>query len=238
MGTVAERGILERYPIKRYDARKLYAGRENVKDLPEYLYYRGDISLLGGDVVAVIGSREISERGKAVTRNISRALCRRGKTLLNGLALGCDAEALRETVECGGKGIAVMPCGLDQIYPKSNMELAEELLEKGGCLVSEYPEGMHPRKESFVARDRLQALFSDLVIVVESREGSGTWHTVEYARRYQKMVACYLEKDGAANEGNEILVRKNKAYALRDNEGMDYILELSQNRCEQMTLPI
>ena len=137
-----------------------------MKDAPEYLYYRGDISLLQGDVVAVIGSREISERGLAVTRNISRALCRRGKTLLNGLALGCDAEALREAVECGGKGIAVMPCGLDQIYPKTNRELAEELLEKGGCLVSEYPAGMHPRKESFVARDRLQALFSGMVIVV------------------------------------------------------------------------
>ena len=166
MGKATESEILRKYPIKRYDAGLLYSGLDSVKDAPEYLYYRGDISLLQGDVVAVIGSREISERGLAVTRNISRALCRRGKTLLNGLALGCDAEALREAVECGGKGIAVMPCGLDQIYPKTNRELAEELLEKGGCLVSEYPAGMHPRKESFVARDRLQALFSGMVIVV------------------------------------------------------------------------
>lgn len=237
MGKVSENGILQKYPIKRYDAGRLYPGLEGIKDAPEYLYYRGDISLLERDVVAVIGSREISERGRAVTRNISRALCMRGKTLLNGLALGCDAEALQEAVDCGGKGIAVMPGGLDEIYPKANRKLAEELLERGGCLVSEYPAGMHPRKESFVARDRLQALFSDMVIVVESHAGGGTWHTVEYARRYQRLVACYIGKDEEPDSGNEILVRKNKAYALRDNDGIDYLLELSQRHCEQMKLP-
>ncbi len=230
--------VLEKYPIKKYDARELYSGQAVVKDAPDCLFYRGDISLLKEDVVAVIGSREISEWGKAVTKNISRALCRRGKTVLNGLALGCDAVALKEVLDCGGKAVAVMPCGLDEVYPKTNRKLAEELLEKGGCLVSEYPPGVHPRKESFVARDRLQALFSGLVIVVESRQGSGTWHTVEYARRYQKMVACYIGKNTNANDGNGILVRDNKAYALKDNAGMDYILEMSQNRYEQMSLPV
>lgn len=230
--------VLEKYPIKKYDMRGLYGGQAAVKGAPDYLYYRGDISLLKENVVAVIGSREISEWGKAVTKNISRALCRRGKTVLNGLALGCDAVALKEALDCGGKAVAVMPCGLDEVYPKTNRELAEELLEKGGCLVSEYPAGVRPRKESFVARDRLQAMFSGLVIVVESRQGSGTWHTVEYARRYQKMVACYIGKNTKADDGNEILVRDNKAYALKDNAGMDYILEASQNRYEQMTLSV
>lgn len=230
--------VLEEYPIKKYDARELYGGQAVVKGAPDCLYYRGDISLLKEDVVAVIGSREISEWGKAVTKNISRALCRRGKTILNGLALGCDAVALKEALDCGGKAVAVMPCGLDEVYPKTNRKLAEELLEKGGCLVSEYPPGVHPRQESFVARDRLQALFSGLVIVVESRQGSGTWHTVEYARRYQKMVACYIGKNTKEDDGNGILVRDNKAYALKDNAGMDYILEMSQNRYEQMTLPV
>lgn len=230
--------VLEKYPIKKYDARELYSGQAVACGAPDCLYYRGDISLLKEDVVAVIGSREISEWGKAVTKNISRALCRRGKTVLNGLALGCDAVALKEALDCGGKAVAVMPCGLDEVYPKTNRKLAEELLEKGGCLVSEYPPGIHPRKESFVARDRLQALFSGLVIVVESRQGSGTWHTVEYARRYQKMVACYIGKNTKEDDGNGILVRDNKAYALKDNAGMDYILEMSQNRYEQMSLPV
>lgn len=230
--------VLEKYPIKKCDVRGLYGGQTVVRGAPDYLYYRGDISLLKENVVAVIGSREISEWGKAVTKNISRALCRRGKTVLNGLALGCDAVALKEALDCGGKGVAVMPCGLDEVYPKTNRELAEELLEKGGCLVSEYPAGVRPRKESFVARDRLQAMFSGLVIVVESRQGSGTWHTVEYARRYQKMVACYIGKNTKADDGNGILVRDNKAYALKDNAGMDYILEASQNSYEQMSLPV
>lgn len=230
--------ISEKYSIKKYDVRELYGGQAVVKGAPDYLYYRGDISLLKEDVVAVIGSREISEWGKAVTKNIARALCRRGKTVLNGLALGCDALALKEALDCGGRAVAVMPCGLDEIYPKTNRRLAEELLEKGGCLVSEYPAGVRPRKESFVVRDRLQALFSDVVIVVESRQGSGTWHTVEYARRYRKMVACYIGKGTKADDGNGILVRDKKAYALTDNAGMDYILGMSQGRYDQMSLPV
>lgn len=230
--------VMERYPVEKYDTRDLAIEQSVRGQLPKFLYYRGNIGLLQGSVVAVIGPREISERGKAISRNIAQALCKREKIVLNGLALGCDAEALNGVVECGGKGIAVMPCGLDQIYPKTNQRLAEEILEKGGCLISEYPEGISPRKENFVARDRLQALFSSLVIVVESREGSGTWHTVEYARRYQRLVACYLEKNGNFSKGNEMLVQSNKAYALKDNEGMEYILELSDSRWEQQCLPV
>lgn len=230
--------VMEKYAIEKFDTTNLSMDSAIREQLPNVLYYRGDIALLQSSVVAVIGSRDISERGKVISRNISRALCKRNKTVLNGLALGCDAEALEEVVNYGGKGIAVMPCGLDQIYPKTNQVLAEKILENGGCLVSEYPVGIKPRKENFVARDRLQALFSQLVIVVESQEKSGTWHTVEYARRLKRPVACYMEKEGASSVGNEMLVRSNKAYALRDNEGMEYVLELSDNRWEQQCLPI
>lgn len=229
---------IEKYPVEKYDTRDLAVEQSVRGQIPKILYYRGDIDLLRGNVVAVIGSREISERGKVISRNIAQALCRREKIVLNGLALGCDAEVLNGVVEYGGKGIAVMPCGLDQIYPKTNQKLAEEILEKGGCLISEYPEGIRPRKENFVARDRLQALFSSLVIVVESREGSGTWHTVEFAKRYQRPVACYMEKNGVISKGNEMLVQKNMAYALKDKEGMEYILELSNSRWEQQCLPL
>lgn len=230
--------VLEKYPIEKYSTKELLVEMPIRNQMPDYLYYRGDINLLQSSVVAVIGSREISERGKAISRNITQVLCKREKTILNGLALGCDAEVLRKVVEIGGKGIAIMPCGLDQIYPKTNQELAEEILEKGGCLISEYPVGIKPRKENFVARDRLQALFSSLVIVVESQEGSGTWHTVEYAGRFRTPVACYMEKKGASSKGNEMLVQSKKAYALSDNEGMEFILELSGHQCEQQCLPI
>lgn len=164
---------------------------------------------------------------KVITKNNSRALCRSGKTVLSGL-----------TLDCGGRTVAVMPCGLDKIYSKTKRKLAKELLEKSSCLVSEYLAGIRPRKESFVARDRLQVLFSGLVIVVESRQGSGMWNTVEYARKYQKMVVCYIENNTKADDGNGILVRNNKAYALKDNASIDYILGMSQNSYEQMSLPV
>lgn len=227
---------LNRYPIIRYDTRDLYKGYVPPKDMPGYIYCRGNILLLQKDVVAVIGSRDISDRGRAITKNIVQALYRRGKTVLNGLAIGCDTIAVQETLGCGGKAIAVLPCGLDEIYPKSNLRLATSLLEQGGCLISEYPEGVRPRKDSFVARDRLQALFSNPVIVVESRPMSGTWHTVEYARKYRKVVACYIDQYTEQESGNSILVKDRKAYALRDNAGMDYILDVSQNNYQQMSL--
>lgn len=110
--------VMERYPVEKYDTRDLAIERSVRGQLPNFLYYWGNIGLLQGSVIAVIGSREISERGKAISRNIAQALCKREKIVLNGLALGCDAEALNGVVECSGKGIAVMPCGLDRSIRK------------------------------------------------------------------------------------------------------------------------
>ena len=94
--------VLEKYPIKKYDTTVLLAEQSLKVHLPAYLYYRGDISLLQSSVIAVIGSRDISERGKTISKNITQVLCKREKTILNGLALGCDAEVLKEVVEFGG----------------------------------------------------------------------------------------------------------------------------------------
>jgi DNA processing protein len=96
-----------------------------------------------------------------------------------------------------------MPCGLDQIVPKSNYNLAKTILENGGLLISEYPTGTKLEKYMYVERDRLQSTVSDAVIVIEATSGSGTMHTVRAARRQGKPIACWksakISKDNSFN---------------------------------------
>ena len=82
-----------------------------------------------------------------------------------------------------GKTVAVMAGGLDKIYPAQNRDLAQKIVETGGCLISEYPVKFKPFKSTFVERDRLQSGLSEGLIVVETDEKGGTWHTIEYAKQ-------------------------------------------------------
>lgn len=88
----------------------------------------------------------------------------------------------------------VLPCGINEIYPKSNQWIAEEVLKQGGCLISEYPEGTRPEKYRFVQRDRLQSGMSQGVLVVEAMEKSGTMHTAEYAKKQNRRLALLLSR--------------------------------------------
>ena len=121
-----------------------------VKAAPEILYYAGDISVCDNTVIAVIGKRDATERHLKIAKQIGVILAKNGITVLNGLAIGVDAYALEGAIEAKGKAIAVMPGGLDEVYPKTNKKLAERILENGGCLISEYPNGMRPQKYSYV----------------------------------------------------------------------------------------
>ena len=85
-----------------------------------------------------------------------------------------------------------MPCGLDYVYPKCNEALLKKILQNGGCIVSEYEVGTRPERWRFVARDRIQAMLSDKIVVVECEEKSGTMHTVKAGMEYEKSLACIV----------------------------------------------
>ena len=87
-----------------------------------------------------------------------------GFDVVNGLAVGCDTAALRGALSEGGRCVAVLPCGLDMVVPSVNEYLAQEILEKGGCLISEYAEGTEPEKYRYVQRDRLQGRLSEVML--------------------------------------------------------------------------
>lgn len=207
----------------------------DVPSAPETLYYVGDISVCENVVIAVIGKRDAQERYLQIARKIGELLAKEGCTVLNGLAIGCDAHALEGALAANGKGIAVMPGGLDEIYPKTNKKLAEKIVENGGCLVSEYPNGTKPQKYTFVQRDRIQAMLSNKVFVVDSERKSGTMHTAEYAFKLEKPLGCFMEiSEKESPVGNRFLVDSNMARAVCNTDGLKKFL--CQPEYMQMTL--
>jgi DNA processing protein len=101
--------------------------------------------------------------------------------VVSGLALGIDAAAQAASVEHDGPTWAVLAHGLHIVSPSSNRELAKDILEKNGALVSEYPPGEPAQRHYFVERDRIQAGLSDAVLVIESGIDGGAMHTVRFA---------------------------------------------------------
>jgi len=206
------------------------AALRGIAGMPRAIYYKGNIQIINQNTnIAVIGTRKSSEAGVRLSYGTGRAVGEAGFNLVNGLALGCDTEAIKGALSAGGKCIAVMPCGLDQIYPRANQKLAEKILEQGGCLLSEYPEGIRAEKYRFVERDRLQSGISQGVVVVEAEEKSGTMHTVNAAIRQKRHLACYYYKFLELSSGNKYMEEKTKAQILKTREDLNtFLKQLSQ----------
>ena len=155
----------------------------SIPSAPKQLYYLGSESQkwLARKRVAIVGSRSITPYGKTVTEQLARELSERGITIVSGLALGVDAVAHTAALQAGGLHIAVLANGLDQIQPASNTGLARRLLETGGVIISEYPEGTPSLKQHFVARNRIVAGLADALLITEASEQSGTMHTARFA---------------------------------------------------------
>ena len=162
------------------------------KGLPERFFYKGDISFLNDlRAVAIIGSRNAPKEAILAAYASGQYAAMEGYAVVNGLAVGCDTAALRGALSDGGKCVGILPCGLDMVVPSVNEYLAEEILEKGGCLISEYDPGTEAEKYRFVQRDRLQSGLSEIVLVVHCREDSGSLKTAEFARKQGVKVLRY-----------------------------------------------
>lgn len=172
------------------------------------LYYRGAVELLGRKATAVVGTRRPSAQSRKAGYRLTGKLCLLADMpVVTGLAAGCDTIAARAALDAGRPVIAVLPSSLDEIYPRSNRDLAEEIVRKGGCLISEYAPGEELRKWKFIARDRLMAEISSAVIVIQCGKESGTMYTVRAAHRLGRPLACWMPEDISAGDfGGNILM--------------------------------
>ena len=169
---------------------KYYPGRlRNIDDPPKELYCLGNLELLNyKNNIAMIGSRNCSSYGERAAKDFAYNLAKEDICIVSGLAKGIDSFSHIGALNAKGKTIAVLGSGLDNIYPKENIKLVEEIIKNNGLVISEYPLGTKPLKYHFPARNRIISGLSDSILVVEARKNSGTNITVDFALEQGKDV--------------------------------------------------
>lgn len=147
---------------------------------PPVLYLRDNLQPEDEWAVAIVGTRGITAYGRQVTAEIASVLARRGVTVISGLARGVDAEAHKAALNAGGRTLAVLGSGVDQIYPPEHRQLADQIIASG-ALMSDYAPGTPPDGVNFPPRNRIISGLSMAVIVIEAGERSGALITAEFA---------------------------------------------------------
>ncbi|WKZ25634.1 MAG: DNA-processing protein DprA [bacterium] len=165
------------------------------------LYVLGKLLRKDTRAVAVVGSRDITERGRKLTEQFVKELVKEKITIVSGLARGIDTVAHETALNNGGRTIAVIGSGLDIIYPTENKKLATQV-SKSGAIVSGFDYGTKPLPQNFLARNQLIVKLSQAVLVIEGKRRSGTISTANHA----------------ANDGVEV-------FAIKGSEATDYLIE-------------
>lgn len=151
-----------------------------INNPPYLLYCKGDISLLNKKLISIIGTRNISEKGRKKTIEIVDYLVKSGYSIVSGLANGTDSAAHNATLLAGGKTIAVLPGSVTKIVPPGNRGLAEKITQSG-LILSEITEKVTVHKGRFIERNRITSGLSGGVVVIESGEKGGSVRQTEIA---------------------------------------------------------
>lgn len=149
-----------------------------IYDYPYGLFIKGRLPAAGKPAAAVVGARMCSAYGRHWAAQIAGQLAALGVQIVSGMARGVDGTAQKAALDAGGESFAVLGSGVDVCYPQENRRIYNELLEKGG-IISEYPPGTSPAAFHFPIRNRIISGLSDMVIVTEAKEKSGSLITAD-----------------------------------------------------------
>ena len=207
------------YQDKEYPRRLLQCD-----DAPMMLYYKGNVPLNVSRVVAVVGTRNVTEYGKENCANLVNDLVDDGVMVVSGLAYGVDTVAHRTAVKAGIPTVGVLGNGFQQIYPAANRKLAIEMLDNGG-LLTECMSGTLPDRENFPRRNRIIAGMADAVIVVESAMRGGSLITVDLANSYNRDVFAFPGRvNDLYSQGCNYLIRTNRAHLMESVAQLRYVM--------------
>lgn len=201
-------------------------------DPPILLYYRGNVNALKLPGVAVIGTREPTDNGIKAGLYFSEQFAAKGYNVVSGLAIGCDTTGHKGALQAGGITTAFLANGLDwdSIYPKENLELAQQIVNNNGLLLSEYPVGQSCSTYGLVARDRLQAGLSLATVVIQTGVSGGTMHAVNATLASKKPLFAVRynspsDKEHEKVQGNILLIEEKGAYPLQST-ALDSVIDI------------
>lgn len=182
-------------------------------DAPHMLYYKGNAGLNNPRCISIVGTRLASLYGKECCSRIVGHLAEYSPLIVSGLAYGIDIAAHKAALDAGLETVAVLPNGIDSIYPPRHRDVAARMVQQGGIL-TEFPRGEAPRRLNFIKRNRIIAAISRAVIVVESRVKGGSMITAELAGGYGREIFAVPGRITDANSfGCNYLIAKNVAAA-------------------------
>ncbi|MEM7535621.1 MAG: DNA-processing protein DprA [Chloroflexota bacterium] len=160
-----------------------------IDNAPPVLYVRGQLLEQDQWAVAIVGTRRATAYGREVAHTLATQLAKNGITVVSGLALGIDGIAHKAALDAGGRTIAVLGSGVDQLYPAANRGLAERILQEGaGAVISDYAVGTQPIAHNFRPRNRIISGLGRGTIVVEAGMDSGSLSTANFAAEQSREV--------------------------------------------------
>ena len=195
---------------------------KNIKNKPNKLYVRGKLPDPNKKTVAIVGARNASDYGITLAKTIARILSANDVQVISGLAMGIDTSGHIGAIEAEKPTYAVLGCGVDICFPSHNLNVYERILDYGGGIISELDIGTPPFPYNFPLRNRIISGLSDIVIVVEARDKSGSLITADFALEQGKTIfACPGRVGDSLSRGTNNLIKQG-AYILTS---VDDVLE-------------
>lgn len=207
----------------------------NLAQPPKAVWVAGTLAIAAAPAVAIVGTRNASNYGLRVARNIAGACTRAGVCVVSGLARGIDGAAHEGALEAGGRTVAVLGTPLDVAFPRQHRALQQQIAREG-LVVSEMEPGEHANKWTFPRRNRLIAAFSQLVVVVEAPEKSGALHTVEHAHALGISVAAVPGHIDSALAGGTNRLLRDGAHVIAEPEDVLALLNVDARPLSQPML--
>jgi DNA processing protein len=199
---------------------------KEINDPPKKLRIRGELPKEGNKMLAVVGSRKYSGYGRDACESIIAGLAGYPITIVSGLALGIDSIAHKSAMKSGLQTIAIPGSGLSDraLHPQAHVDLAREIVENGGGLLSEYPDDMKSTIWSFPQRNRIMAGMCDATLVIEAEKKSGTLITSRLATEYNREVGAVPGPvTSPSSDGPHMLIRLGAALVRDSNDVLELL---------------